>query len=81
MAPLDAVVECCPSLELLELFEEIEGCRQMVPLNAVVEWFLLTLSLNVALRWSCWNYSKRSRAVVRWFCWTLLLNGSAGRCR
>ena len=39
MAPLDAVVECCPSLEVLELFDEIEGCRQMVLLDAVVGWF------------------------------------------
>ena len=108
MVPLDTAVECCPSLELLELFDEIEGChqmvlldavvgwlqmaplelfdeikgcRQMVSLDAVVGWLRWTLSLNVALRWSCWNYSKRSRAVVRWFCWALLLNGSAGRCR
>ena len=48
MVPLDTVVECCPSLELLELFDEIKGCRQMVPLDAVVEWLRWTLSLNVA---------------------------------
>ena len=77
----------------LELFDEIEGCLQMVPLDAVVGWLRYpvgtirqdrALSSNGSARrccWmaplSCWNYSMRSRAVFKWFRGTLLLDGSA----
>ena len=74
MVPLDAVVECCPSLELLELFEEIEGCRQMVPLDAVVECCpsLRLLELFEEIK-GCLQMVPLD-AVVEWLRWMLSLN-------